>query len=382
MSSTPSPPQLDKWQVYYQPVPEGSLNTKYYSLKRDTVQEGENVYFSIAFENISTIAMDTLLVNYFLYDNNNKKHILGSSRLHRPLPSGDTIMTNITFSSLGYAGNNTLWVEVNPNNDQPEQYHFNNITSLPFYVSKDNTNPLLDITFDGIHILNGDIVSSKPGIMIQLRDENKFIALNDTSDFRVRIIYPGEQTRYLSFESNPAISTNASLLKWTPAALPKNSFKIEYFPQFKTDGVYKLIVSASDQSGNLSGANDYSISFEVINKSSITNVINYPNPFSTATKFVFVLTGSEIPPDFNIQIMTVTGKVVRTITRSELGELHIGRNITDYAWDGRDEFGDRLANGVYLYRVFTRINGSTIEQRETTADQYFTRGWGKMYLIH
>jgi flagellar hook assembly protein FlgD len=79
--------------------------------------------------------------------------------------------------------------------------------------------------------------------------------------------------------------------------------------------------------------------------------------------------------------MTVTGKVVRTITRNELGNIHIGRNITDYAWDGRDDFGDQLANGVYLYRVFTRINGSEIEQRETSADQYFKKGWGKMYLM-
>ena len=79
--------------------------------------------------------------------------------------------------------------------------------------------------------------------------------------------------------------------------------------------------------------------------------------------------------------MTITGKVVRTITRGELGNIHIGRNMTDYAWDGRDEFGDRLANGVYLYRVITRINGEKIEQRETIADQYFTKGWGKMYLM-
>src|SRR5690606_23551170 len=112
-----------------------------------------------------------------------------------------------------------------------------------------------------------------------------------------------------------------------------------------------------------------------------TNVMNYPNPFTTSTRFVFTLTGSEIPEVFTIQILTVTGKVVREITRSELGTLRIGRNITEYAWDGRDEYGDRLANGVYLYRVRTKLNGQDLEKRASGADQFFNREYGKMVLV-
>jgi flagellar hook assembly protein FlgD len=96
---------------------------------------------------------------------------------------------------------------------------------------------------------------------------------------------------------------------------------------------------------------------------------------------VFTLTGSEPPSNFKIQIMTITGKVVREIYEGEIGSIHIGRNITEFAWDGRDEFGDQLANGVYLYRVMTKIRGNEIEKRETEADQYFKKGWGKMYLM-
>ena len=79
--------------------------------------------------------------------------------------------------------------------------------------------------------------------------------------------------------------------------------------------------------------------------------------------------------------MTISGKIVKEIFEDELGPLHIGKNITQYAWDGRDQFGDRLANGVYLYRVLTKINGDNIKQKETAADSYFKNGWGKMYLI-
>ena len=47
-----------------------------------------------------------------------------------------------------------------------------------------------------------------------------------------------------------------------------------------------------------------------------------------------------------------------------------------------DEFGDKLGNGVYLYRVITSLDGQTaIEQRSSGADQYFKSGFGKMYLL-
>ena len=79
--------------------------------------------------------------------------------------------------------------------------------------------------------------------------------------------------------------------------------------------------------------------------------------------------------------MTISGRVVREITENELGELRIGRNITEYAWDGKDEFGDPLANGVYLYRVKARIDGEDIKHLESGADAYFKKDFGKMYIL-
>lgn len=380
-SQNRTPPQISKWQIFYEPVPEGALNTRFYSFDSDTVQEGETVSLNIAFENISSVKMDTLLVNYFVIDANNVRRNLSTVRLHRDIPVGDTVQCRVSFSTLSYLGANSLWVEVNPNQEKPEQYLFNNIASLRFQVNPDRTNPLLDVTFDGARILNGDIVSARPVIQVQLNDENRFIALNDTSNFRITLRDPSGNLRFLRFEPAPGSSNNPELLSWQPASLPKNSFRIEFRPQLLTDGVYELTVQATDETGNQSGLRDYKIQFEVINRSTITEVVNYPNPFSTSTRFVFILTGSEVPTDFRIRIMTVSGKVVREIMRDELGPIRIGRNVTDYAWDGRDEFGDQLANGVYLYHVTTGINGNEIEKRITAADQYFKKGWGKMYLM-
>ena len=125
----------------------------------------------------------------------------------------------------------------------------------------------------------------------------------------------------------------------------------------------------------------YEIDFEVIHESMITQLMNYPNPFSTSTRFVFTLTGDQIPDDILIQIMTISGRVVREITESELGAIQIGRNISDFAWDGRDAFGDQLANGVYLYRVKAKIDGVDINLLQSGADKYFHKGLGKMYLL-
>ena len=138
---------------------------------------------------------------------------------------------------------------------------------------------------------------------------------------------------------------------------------------------------AADVSGNPAGTEPYAVNFEIINESQITNFFPYPNPFSTRTQFVFTLTGSEIPDEIIIQIMTVNGTVVREITQDEIGPIKIGNNKTEYAWDGRDEFGDQLANGVYLYKVKIFHSGSEMKHRSTSADKAFKNGVGKLYLL-
>lgn len=370
-------PQLKRWQVLYDEAPECAINPlKGFSSINDTLQEGDYVTFTVPIENIGIKPFsDSLLVTYWIEDNNRVTHPLPQKLKMKPFIPGQLLIDTVKLNSYQYVGNNLLWIYVNPIGNlkyQKEQYQFNNIARFPFRVSKDITNPLLDVTFDGVRILNGDIVSAKPNILITLKDENQFLLLNDTASFNVYIQAPGQSQKPVYF---------AQGLQFTPASSPKNSCSILYNPTLPVDGKYTLIVQAKDRSNNRSGVQNYQIQFEVNNKPTITNIVNYPNPFSTSTRFVFTLTGSEIPEVFTIQIMTITGKVVREITRAELGNLHIGRNITEYAWDGRDDFGDKLANGVYLYKVVTKLNGENIEKSGTSADKFFVKEIGKMVLM-
>lgn len=388
-SITNTPAQIGRWHVLYQPLPEAAIDgtTAYtWSLPTDTLDEGQTVDFAVDIRNIFTIDMDSLLVSYWVEDANQIRHDISYPR-QDSLRVGETLRDTVTIPTVGLEGLNSLWVEVNPYingslyiTDQPEQLHFNNILQIPFFVRPDDRNPILDVTFDGQHILNGDIVDPYSEILITLKDDNEFLIMDNVADtalFGVYLTDPSGNQRKIPFIDG----AGTTIMQWIPAEPQYKRFKIIWPAEFDQNGTYTLFVQGTDRSGNLSGDLEYRVSFEVIHESTITHMMNYPNPFSTSTRFVFTLTGSEKPDDIIIQIMTVSGRVVREITEDELGPIRIGRNITEYAWDGTDEFGDPLANGVYLYTVKARINGESIEHRESGADQYFKKSFGKMYLM-
>ncbi|WP_276480941.1 C25 family cysteine peptidase [Paraflavitalea pollutisoli] len=375
-----TPYQLKYWHVKYKPAPEGSFAANLYLKTKDTVEIGEPIKFGIAFKNISKYNFDSLDIKATITDKDNVAHEIKIGK-QKKVVSGDTLLINLELPSKEYVGNNTVYIEVNPDGDEPEQYHFNNFMYKTFYVKSDNSNPLLDVTFDGVHILNRDIVSARPHVRIQLKDEAKHMLLDDTSLVSVQVRYPDRSTRFYKFDNDtlrftPATngSDNAAVIDFTPA----------FINQIKPEGdEYELIVTGKDKSGNKAGT-EYRVAFKVINKAMISNLLNYPNPFSTSTAFVFTLTGSEIPQNLKIQVLTVTGKIVREITINELGPLRIGRNITEFKWDGTDQFGQKLANGVYLYRVVTSLNGKSLDKYKTSTDntdKFFTNGYGKMYLM-
>jgi hypothetical protein len=185
-------------------------------------------------------------------------------------------------------------------------------------------------------------------------------------------------------------------MRFIPADISSgdNTASIEFNPTFFEDGEYELIVSGKDVMGNTAGDLSYRVTFNVINKPMISNLLNYPNPFTTSTAFVFTVTGQEIPQNISIQILTISGKIVREITTQELGPIHIGNNITEFKWDGTDMYGQKLANGVYLYRVLTNLNGHRLDKYDgrnangdvissgiNNTDRYFNKGYGKMYLM-
>ncbi len=376
-----TPPQLKKWQVIYTPVPEGVLlfrgnepdQTSEIPLIEGQLLETDFTFFNVSHYDFA----DSLLVRASLFNRSARETETSEFNL-KALQAGDSVSFTTTIQTQEKSGINDYRVFVNPNL-LPEQQYNNNINDFQQYlkVNTDDTHPILDVTFDGIYLLDGDIVSPTPLITIRLKEDNPFNLKQDTLGVEMFIKRNDPGCNNCAFArinfSDPAIN-------WSPAT-ESSDFRVEYQPDAFSDGIYTLQVQAEDNTGRKSGAEPYTINFEVITESTITNFYPYPNPFSTSTRFVFTLTGADIPQELKIQIMTVTGKVVREITQDELGPLSVGNNISEYAWDGRDEYGDQLANGVYLYRVVMNRGPDQFSHRQTSADKAFKKGYGKLYLL-
>jgi hypothetical protein len=94
----------------------------------------------------------------------------------------------------------------------------------------------------------------------------------------------------------------------------------------------------------------------------LNHVLNYPNPFTTKTSFFFEHNRPCNTLDVQVQVYTVSGKLIKTINRSVTCE---GYRVDDLDWDGRDDFGDPIGRGVYVYRLKIRdSDGATAEKYE------------------
>ncbi len=94
----------------------------------------------------------------------------------------------------------------------------------------------------------------------------------------------------------------------------------------------------------------------------LNHVLNYPNPFTTKTSFFFEHNRPCNTLDVQVQVYTVSGKLIKTINRQITCE---GYRVDDLEWDGKDDFGDRIGRGVYVYRLRIRdSDGATAEKYE------------------
>lgn len=373
-------PQIQNWEIYHQPAPEAAIDPNTMLQLPDTIIEGQIIELKVAGHNLSNFDMDSLLVNYYLQSADRQTILLGSKRL-APLPANQIRSFGITCATAGIGlkdGPATIIVEINPNNDQVEQYHFNNLFYYPVEVLTDKFGPIVNVAIDGRILMSGDIITPDPEIVIEVNDENAYLPVT-VSDSTFRIWFGTER----SFRLNPeiVISTDPKIEAGI-TRMPENKVRLTFKPGPLADGEYTLAIQGYDFKGNKATGDEYVIQMNVVNEKAISEVLPYPNPFSTSCRFVYTLTGNEKPYQFDIEIYTITGRLVKTIDLLATNDVHFGQNITTFAWDGRDEFGDLLANGTYIYRAKTRFqNKDEVQLRDEGISQYFNNGFGKLYIM-
>ena len=81
------------------------------------------------------------------------------------------------------------------------------------------------------------------------------------------------------------------------------------------------------------------------------HIFNYPNPFTTSTDFYFDHNQPNSSLDVIIQVFTVSGKLIKTIDTSIFSD---GFRSEPIHWDGKDDYGDPIGRGVYVYRIKVR----------------------------
>ncbi|MBJ6110969.1 type IX secretion system sortase PorU [Hymenobacter sp. BT523] len=134
------------------------------------------------------------------------------------------------------------------------------------------------------------------------------------------------------------------------------------------NGPHSLTLKAWDTYNN-SAEKDIEFVVATDEKLALDHVLNYPNPFATRTTFLFDhnLAGGEPDElDVQVQIFTVAGRLVRTLTATVSStDPHNKPHDNGIVWNGRDEYDDQLARGVYVYRLSVRS-----QRKGTVASKY------------
>ena len=212
----------------------------------------------------------------------------------------------------------------------------NNLGFFAWFRSNDLKPPDVKISPKNSGFYDGGFVQKNPTFFVRIEDNNG--AHPDISQLKIWL--NGETIESPAVDIKTNYQNNAHLFQFELTGLNEQN---------------RLSVSGLDCSGNISQLTE--INFKVNQKLEVFPLGNYPNPFIDQTVFCYELSNSA--QDLKIKIFTVSGKLIRTIRADQIIEdpnpTEVGYH--EVRWEGLDEHGDEVANGVYYYQYVVRGNG-------------------------
>jgi hypothetical protein len=331
------PIEVKSVNISYNTPPEIVITSENITFYPDTILQGfdSEVYSKI--RNIGKWDAENVELNYYykaVTDSSEDSSLI--SRIIT-IPQKSYVEFFDTISTANSLFENSMEIKADYNGT--EYFKFNNFAENIHFVVRDSIKPLFSVTFDGNEIVNEDIVSSTPEVVITLEDTSPLPL--DTSYFT--IVHQNIPLRF----SDPD-------LEYTYTPYPESKATITWTPEL-VNGRHTLEVLAKDASGNFFDSTSSHSIFIVDSVSNLLNVYNYPNPFKTQTHFTFEIRGA-LPDEFLIKVYTIAGRLIRDISLPQ-SRLQIGFN--KILWDGRDQDGDELGNGVYFYKVIAKFPDKT-----------------------
>lgn len=229
--------------------------------------------------------------------------------------------------------------------------------NLDIKIGGINTNAVADVTPPKVRLymndesfVNGGITNESPFFLAFLEDEHGINTASGIGHDIVAILDGDETKPYIL---NDYYETE--LNDYTKG-------KIRFPFRNLAKGLHTIIFKAWDVYNNYISAE---IQFVVADSENVTlsNVLNYPNPFVNYTQFWFSHNKPYEPLEVQVQVMTITGKIVKTINQVITTEGFLSKDIS---WDGKDDFGDKIGKGVYIYKLTVKsiISGNKAEKIE------------------
>jgi hypothetical protein len=219
----------------------------------------------------------------------------------------------------------------------------------------DNTGPEISAFLNDERFVNGSITNEAPLLLLKLQDSSGINTSSGGIDHNIVATLDNNNDQYFvlnNFYETEVDSYQKGMVRFQLPAL--------------SPGPHTLKIKAWDVVNNSS---ETTLNFIVANneKLQLAHVLNYPNPFTTKTNFWFEHNQPGLDLHCRVEIFTLSGKQIKTLHQTINTP---GTRSIELSWDGRDEWGEKVGRGIYIYRLAVKTaNGKNASQ------------WGKMALL-
>jgi hypothetical protein len=207
----------------------------------------------------------------------------------------------------------------------------------------DDTGPAIDLYVNSDNFVSGGLTPPQPRVLIDLYDDSGINTVGAGVGHEMLLIVDGDEQNAIDI---------GDLYESEEDSYQRG--RVQYtFEEPLAPGPHTLTVRAWDVLNN-SGTAEVDLVVSDAGDLELANVFNYPNPTSGPTRFVFehnqpLGTAAAV----QVRVYSLSGRPVATLER----DLVLEGGPTQVVWDGLDDDFDRLAPGIYLYKLRVEVDG-------------------------
>ncbi len=222
------------------------------------------------------------------------------------------------------------------------------IGGISLNIRKDSIGPDITLSLDSSRIIENGFFKEDPMLYVKLSDESGINLSSSGIGHQIGLIINDKVSEIIDL--NPYYVADRDTYKSGRLTYPLTNL-----PQ----GRHKLKLKAWDVYNNSS---EKELNFTIANSQNIliNRILNYPNPFTTNTSFYVEQNSNEA--DVKIEILSISGKLIKEYKKENVSFRSTFEKVFD--WDGLDQFGDKIAKGVYIYRITISNQSSTSSKIE------------------